>query len=53
MIEKILQFVADTIDGKLVVCDDGFVIESWIEGKRADYIFNENGDMEKVEIKQK
>lgn len=44
--------VADTIDGNLVVCDDGFVIESYIEGKRADYIFDEQGVMEKVEIKK-
>lgn len=41
MIEKMLQFVADTIDGKLVVCDDGFVIEVkssslWLKTTNAD-----------------
>lgn len=51
MIEKMLQLVADTIDGKLVVCDDGYVIESYVEGMRVDYIFYEDGNMEKVEIK--
>ncbi len=25
--EKVLQFIADVIDGHLVVCDDGFTIE--------------------------
>ena len=51
MIEKMLQMVAETIGGTLVVCDDGFVIESYIEGMRADYIFDEEGEMERVEIK--
>lgn len=46
-----LQLVADTIDGTLVVCDDGFVIESYINGLRADYIYDEDGNIEKVEIK--
>lgn len=51
MIEKMLQFVADAIDGNLIVCDDGYVIESYVEGMRADYIYSEDGTMEKVEIK--
>jgi hypothetical protein len=60
-IEKVLQFFADGIDGKLFVCDDGYVIESWItdrnksgvdSGRRVDYVFSEEGRLEYAEIKK-
>ena len=55
MEETVLQFVSDMIDGKLVVCDDGYVIESYVESsrgtKRVDYLFYNNGKLERAEIK--
>ena len=47
--EKVLQFVAEMIDGKLVVCDDGYVICCQYPGvKGVDFIFDENGAYEKT-----
>ena len=61
-----MQFLSETLDGKLVVCDDGFVIEHWTtlkEGNeqvrnstaknmRVDMIFDEDGIFQYSEIKE-
>mgnify|MGYP001597418324 FL=1 len=50
MIEKVLQFVADTIDGELQVCDDGFVICIKTGREEIDFIYNEAGEYEKTKV---
>ena len=51
MNENTLQFIADSIDGKLVVCDDGYVIEVQTGKKRVDFIYDEDGQFEQTKIK--
>ena len=53
-----MKFLSETLDGNLVVCDDGFVIEHWTSIKRqsknlrVDMVFDEDGVFEYSEIKQ-
>lgn len=48
-IQKILQFVADLIDARLDVCDDGFVICIKYPGVRGvDILFDEDGSYGKT-----
>lgn len=54
-VEKVIQFIADMLDGEIVYCDDGWTIDIWLSaddqapGKsKACLMFDEDGDFERV-----
>lgn len=58
MPEKTLQFIADIIDGELVVCDDGYTINLFLPievqkkvgAAKLYLLFDENGTYETSKI---
>ena len=50
-IETALEFVAESIDGKLQVCDDGYVICVKTGKHEIDFIYDESGTFEETKVK--